>query len=352
MDYIDIKGYKSIRDQRIELKPINILIGANGSGKSNFISFFEFLNALYNKGLNNYIALRNRDRILFEGKKITKEIQLKFEFGNGLNGYSATIKSGDEDFIFMSEKLLFEGNSWEIASSQKEACVRDDPKYRTKYIRAFWGGLKIYHFHDVGSDSPFAKPSNIKDNIYYLEREGGNIASFLYNIRETDTITYNWIVRITQSVAPYFYDFLLEPNESDLVELKWRDKFSDTVYGVPNLSDGTMRFIALVVLFMQPKLPQTIIIDEPELGLHPTALAKLSGLIKSAAAKGCQIIVATQSSDLISYFEPEDIITVDQVNGESKFKRLNTEELANWLEDYTIDDLWKRSIIDSGQVNY
>jgi predicted ATPase len=109
--------------------------------------------------------------------------------------------------------------------------------------------------------------------------------------------------------------------------------------------------MALATLFLQPKLPNTIIIDEPELGLHPTAIAKLSGLIKSAADKHCQVIIATQSTDLISHFEPEDIITVDQINGESTFERLSSETLKLWLDDYTIDDLWKRNIIRTGQTN-
>jgi predicted ATPase len=118
-----------------------------------------------------------------------------------------------------------------------------------------------------------------------------------------------------------------------------------------DLSDGTIRFSALTGLFMQPALPETIIIDEPELGLHPTAITKLAGLIKSVAAKNCQVIIATQSTDLISHFEPEDIITVDQINGESVFERLDSEKLKAWLEDYTIDDLWKRNIITTGQPN-
>jgi len=136
------------------------------------------------------------------------------------------------------------------------------------------------------------------------------------------------------------------------LRLHWKDKFSDIVYGATDLSDGTMRFIALTVLFLQPNLPDTIIIDEPELGLHPAAIAKLGGMIKSVSAKGCQVIIATQSTDLISHFSPDSIIAVDQINGSSKFIRLNSQELQEWLEDYTIDDLWKRNIITSGQPNF
>ena len=134
--------------------------------------------------------------------------------------------------------------------------------------------------------------------------------------------------------------------------MQWTDKYSDVVFGASDLSDGTLRFIALSILFLQPALPDTIIIDEPELGLHPSAIAKLSGMIKSVSDRGCQVIIATQSTDLISHFAPEDIITVDQVNGETEFNRLNRNNLQQWLADYTIDDLWKRNIITGGQPNY
>ena len=178
------------------------------------------------------------------------------------------------------------------------------------------------------------------------------MAAFLYHINQKDKITYHRIVKTIQSIAPYFSDFYLVPNANDEVRLQWRDKYSDIVFGATDLSDGTLRFIALTTLFLQPNLPNTIVIDEPELGLHPAAIAKLAAMIQSAAAKGCQVIAATQSTDLISYFEPEDIVTVDRVKGETVFKRLSKETLQQWLEDYTLDDLWKRSIIETGQPNY
>lgn len=174
----------------------------------------------------------------------------------------------------------------------------------------------------------------------------------MFNISNEHPKVYSLIVKTIQSIAPYFLDFFLRPEASGNIKLRWQSKYSSTIYGVNDLSDGTIRFVALTVLFMQPNLPETIIIDEPELGLHPTAIAKLAGLIKSVAAKDCQVIMATQSTDLISHFEPEDIITVDQINGESVFKRLSSDTLELWLEDYTIDDLWKRNIINSGQPNF
>jgi len=353
MDYIEINGYKSIKSARIDLAPINILIGANGSGKSNFISFFDFLNRLYNRKLNAYIALKGGDnKFLHKGKKNTDTISFQMEFNNGQNGYAAKLKSGTEGFVFLKENLIFKGNPKDISRSDSEAQIKTTDNSMAKCVIKYLNGFRKYHFHDTSSNSPFLKFSNIENDIYYFYQDGMNIASFMYHIQETDKIVYNRIIKNIQSIAPYFSDFYFAPNKENNIRLQWTDKYSDVIFGANDLSDGTLRFIALSVLFLQPSLPDTIIIDEPELGLHPTAIAKLSGMIKSVADKGCQVIVATQSTDLISHFLPEDIITVDLVDGETKFNRLSNYNLNQWLEDYTIDDLWKRNIITGGQPNY
>lgn len=353
MDYIEINGYKSIKKARIDLAPINLLIGANGSGKSNFISFFDFLNRLYNRKLNEYIALKGgENKILYNGKKQTDRISFKMEFDNGQNGYSAVLQSGTDGFVFLKEHLIYQSNPRDISNFGSEACIKTTDNYRAKYVIKYLDGFRKYHFHDTSSNSPFAQYSSTENDTYYFYEDGKNLAAFMYQIFDTNKIVYNRIIKNIQSIAPYFSDFYLVPNKESNIRLQWKDKYSDVVYGTNDFSDGTLRFIALSVLFLQPKLPDTIIIDEPELGLHPSAIAKLAGMIKSVADRGCQVIVATQSTDLISYFLPEDIITVDQINGETIFNRLNSEKLHQWLEDYTIDDLWKRNIITGGQPNY
>jgi predicted ATPase len=354
MDYLEISGYKSIKSVRIDFKPINILIGANGSGKSNFISFFDFFNRLYNRKLNDYVALiGGENKILFNGKKVTDTISFQIEFDNGKNGYSAVLKSGSDGFVFTDERITFRGdNGTSISGSDTEARIKITDNYRAKYLINYLKKFRKYHFHDTSSQSPFSQLSHIQNDINYLYENGSNLAAFLYDIQLNNKIVYNKIVKTVQSIAPYFSDFYFNPNSENYIRLLWNDRYSDISFGANDLSDGTVRFIALTTLFMQPKLPDTIIIDEPELGLHPSAIAKLAGMIKSVSAKGCQVIIATQSTDLISHFTPEDIITVDQVKGESIFKRLNSESLMEWLEDYTIDDLWKRNIIATGQPNF
>jgi len=352
MDYIEIQGYKSIKAVKLNLAPINILIGANGSGKSNFISFFEFLNKLYERNLQEYIALKGgQEKLLFQGSKITDKISSHISFNDGVNGYSFTLQAGEGDMIFTSENLWYGNNPWSMTSYSKEAGVKTNGKGRAKHINQYLNSYRKYHFHDTGKNSAFTHTSHIDNDIFYLYEEGGNLASFLFSIFNENKIVYNRIVKTIQSIAPFFSDFFFKPNNEGLLRLQWKSKYSSTIYGVNDLSDGTIRFIALSVLFLQPNLPSSIIIDEPELGLHPYAIAKLSGMIQSVAGRNTQVILATQSADLVNYFNPEDIITVDQVEGESKFNRLNNETFKSWLVEYSLGDLWQKNIISGGQPN-
>lgn len=355
MDKITIQGYKSFKDIELNLNRINILIGANGAGKSNFLSFFEFLNALYEQRLTEYVSLRGgTEKFLFEGSKMTNQIRAKLFFGN--NRYSLTLKEGTGKFIFTHEQLGYTSNykminnEKEIATLGNESALRDyNELSRADYVRGYLSGIKKYHFHDTGRTSPFTHTCNIDNDKYFLYSNGDNIAAYLYNIKREYPITYKKIIMTIQSVAPFFNDFYFNANENGDIRLQWRDKYSETTYGPTDLSDGTIRFIALATLFLQPKPPAVIIIDEPELGLHPFAISKLSGLIRGVAQKGSQVILATQSAELISNFEPEDVITVNQDKGASVMQRLDSKYLATWLDDYTLGDLWRQNILKGGQ---
>lgn len=347
MEKLTISGYKSIRHTELALGNMNIFIGANGSGKSNLLSFFELLKNIYSQNLRGFAALNGgSERFLHKGAKITSEIKSVLDLGDEV--YSFSIRYGNPDFVFTEEKITTNGKVTEFCTSSFEANV----KGKSMRMDVFMDNLAKYHFHDTSKNSPFNQTSNVNNDKFKLYSKGGNLAAFLYNMRQESPAAYNVIVKTVQSVAPYFGDFYLKPS-NDVLRLHWTSKFDETVYGVSDLSDGTMRFVALCALFLQPDPPEIIIIDEPELGLHPAAITKLAGMMKSAAAKNCQIIAATQSADLIRNFKPEDIVTVDLVGGESIFKRLSTKELEVWLNDYyTIDELWKQNIISSAQPKF
>lgn len=333
MDSIEIKGYKSFKDISVPLKKINILIGANGSGKSNFLSVFQLLGEAYDGNLARYVAQGGGvGKILHKGRKSTDKISITVK--EGKNSYDLSFIESDGRLIVETEKLgyLSQPDMWNycvINSFSPESILKDyNGAIRGEYIKKYMSQIKKFHFHDTGRKSPFTEESDIHNDTYRLYSNGNNIAAYLYKIKLEDPIVYKRIVKVIQSIAPFFHDFYLEPNEGGTIRLQWQDKYSEMIYGPNDLSDGTIRFIALTVLFMQPKLPKVIVIDEPELGLHPMAIEKLAGLIKIAAQRGTQIIAATQSAELISNFDPEDILTVNQRNGESVIERLDGECLT------------------------
>lgn len=350
MDKIEIHGYKSIKDLVLPFRPINILIGSNGSGKSNFLSFFEFLSQIYRRNLQSHVALKGLETFLHKGDKVTKEISAGVSYSKEFC-HTFTLRKGDDHFVFTKEKW---GNDAKQVDLTLPNQIESNPDLlfqegSSLTYFTFRKNATNYHFNDTGANSPFNQGANIDAEFPFLYEDGRNIAAYLFHIREEHPRTYRFIVSTIQSIAPYFLDFYLEPNNNGLMKLLWQSRYASTVYSINDFSDGTIRFIALAALFLQPELPRTLIVDEPELGLHPAAIAKLSGLIQSAATRKCQVIIATQSPDLISYFQPEDIITVDQKEGASIFKRLSKEELEVWLEDYTMGDLWKQNIIAAGQ---
>ena len=154
-------------------------------------------------------------------------------------------------------------------------------------------------------------------------------------------------------VAPFFDDFILEPLalNPDTIRLEWKHVGADDYFDVSSLSDGTLRFIALAALLQQPVelRPSVILLDEPELGLHPLAVAMLASMVRSASVN-TQVILATQSPTLLDHFKPEDVLVADRVDGATKFTRLNTEELAIWLEDYSIGQLWEMNDLEGNPM--
>ena len=354
VNHISVKGYKSFRDLQLSLGNLNLLIGSNGSGKSNFLSLFELLNNAFEQRIASYVAtLGGVDKLLFQGRKTTEQIEIRLRMDR--NSYLLNLQESDGKMMVANEGLGYYlpsgwGDMVSIAQFVPEAQIKIyDGLKRGDFIKTYLSHIRKFHFHDTGRRSPFASECHIKNDAYYLYAHGENLAPILLRIRQEQPMVYRRIVRVIQSIAPYFGDFFFNVSPAETIRLQWQDKYSDMVYGPNDLSDGTIRFIALATLFMQPDLPSVIIIDEPELGLHPVAIRKLAGLIKSASRRSTQIIIATQSAELISQFEPDNIITVTQKDGVSQMVRLDKEALKQWMGEYTLGDLWTQSIMEGGQ---
>lgn len=243
------------------------------------------------------------------------------------------------------------GTGWtypkRIGYSQEESSLQDNSSRQAQYIKGYFQQFKVFHFHDTTVESSLRSTCRVKNNRE-LRENGGNLATFLYYLQEKHQRTFLQIIEIVKFVAPYFGGFLLYPDNMNQknIDLEWYETNHPKIpLSVNHLSDGTLRFIALTTLLMQPNPPQVIIIDEPELGLHPVALDMLSSLIETAS-KDVQIIISTQSVTLVDKFMLEHIITVDLRNSESIFERLDLKNLKDWLKDFSLGDLWQMSEIN------
>lgn len=369
LDKVTIKGFKSIKSlEDFKLRKLNVMIGGNGAGKSNFIDFFRMLRAmmelslpgLERSNLQTFIQTGGgADDFLFNGPKITEQIEVKLVFGE--NGYRFTLTpTVDENFIINEEARIYKYSSagwWSMGSGHSKPKLlkeKDEPGVAGRssiasYVYDAIDSWRIYHFHDTGKNARMRRFEIVEDNEFF-RFDAANIAPFLLNLREEERQSYNEIVEAVRLVTPFFYDFILRPNKNEKVRLRWKQKGSDYPLKPHHLSDGTIRFICLVTALLQPDPPSTIIIDEPELGLHPYAIEILAELMQSASEK-TQVIVSTQSPALIDNFKPKDVIVVNREGGASTFKRLDEKELSHWLEEYSLGDLWRKNIVVGGPVH-
>jgi len=363
IERVNIHNYKSIQNADISLRNLNVLIGSNGVGKSNFISFFELLKALLSQRLGNYILERGGfDRFLYQGVKYSKNLDGLIDFSN-TNAFYFKLASAIGDKAFIEEsgnyfnskgdktkdyQRLWSWSVWDQAVP--ESSVIDNTKWQSGYLKDFMQSFAVYHFHDTSISSPMRRACKIEDNEF-LRYDASNLAAYLYRLQINEPQNFKLIEGTIRSIAPYFKRFKLHesPNSKGMISLEWEENDSETYLDAYSFSDGTIRFIALATLILQSNTPTTIIIDEPELGLHPTAINKLAALVRRAARKK-QIILATQSTNLVNCFDTEDIIVVDRKDKQTVFSRLDREELDTWLEEYSLGDIWEKNII-GGQPN-
>ncbi|MBO4631840.1 MAG: AAA family ATPase [Lentisphaeria bacterium] len=353
LDEITIRGLKSIRSlEKFELRNLNVIVGANGAGKSNFIELFRIISAMMKTGgLKEYVG-GTADAYFWGGPKQTPEISVKLKFGN--NGYDfQLIPTEDGFFMVKNEKRHFfpYGATRNFMGPSFDAQLPTElDSEATRYTYDAITNWQIYHFHDTGKLAGMRKFCDANHNEK-LFSDAGNIAAFLMKLKDDHNAAYEKIRNAIQLVVPFFDDFILQPNKDENVRLSWRQKgLNDYPMRPSQLSDGSIRFICLATALLQPNPPSTIIIDEPELGLHPEAIGILAELI-ALAAKQTQVVIATQSPLLLDNFSIEDIIVAKRSQGATTLERLKEEDYNVWLEDYTAGELWTHDIIHGGTIH-
>lgn len=359
-----LNGYKSIKTMDIELHALNVVIGANGAGKSNLVSFFKMLNEMMGGRLQQFIGSSGHSQSLLHfGPKITPQMEARLEFlmDNGIDTYSMRLfHAAGDTLIFADETLSFQQKGFTIPKSISLGAghleTRIGEKAESgeaiaKFIRYILNHCRVYHFHDTSPTSRVRQHCYKGDNRWLMP-DAGNLAAFLLRLRnENDGSSYRRIIETIRLIAPFFDDFYLEPvgPAKQEVILNWREKGSDQLFGPHQFSDGTLRAICLATLLLQPEdeFPCLILVDEPELGLHPYALNVLAALF-AKASHHTQVVICTQSSSLLDNFDLEDIIVVNRIGKASEFSRPDSAQLKAWLNDYSLGQVWEKNIIGGG----
>lgn len=343
-----LSGYKSITACDIELGKLNVLIGANGAGKSNFIGFFRLIRKILDQQLQAAVGTAGGpDAMLHFGRKKTEEMSAELYFGN--NGYKFKLKPTQDNRMMFARECLWRNmrGDYRPQSGHFESYVESQKGSVYDYVVPPMRSWRVYHFHDTSQSALVKQVHGINDNEY-LRDDARNLAAFLYLLKNHHEAHYKRIVKSIQLVAPFFGDFHLRPtvDNKEKIQLEWTEAGQDVPFTASALSDGTLRFICLAVVLLQPEefMSAAILIDEPELGLHPYAIAVFGALMKSASEQH-QLIISTQSVELVNEFDADDLIVVDKENGASTFKRPDVEALAEWLNEYSLGDLWKKNLL-------
>jgi predicted ATPase len=367
LKHIRIAGWKSIRDASLDLGPVTVLIGANGSGKSNLVAFFRMLGRLAADEFQVHVAqCGGANALLHFGAKQTPEIEteLVFQTPSGEGRYQLRFAAAADDRLVVLEERIASRRHPESPwldvdgrrGGHKEAALA---RYATPglglgetaaAIRQVLDRCRVFHFHDTSDTSAMRRGCRVDENRH-LYPDGSNVAAMLYAYRETRPVAYRRIVSTVRQVTPFLGDFVLEPDRlnPNSISLKWRQPGSDYEFAPHQLSDGSLRMIALATLLLQPEedLPPLVVIDEPELGLHPAAINLLASLVRKASHH-CQIVLATQSPALVDCFDPADVVVATGTEGVTTFERLDPQALKEWLEDYSLSELWEKNVIGGG----
>ncbi|MGH9073829.1 MAG: AAA family ATPase [Acidimicrobiales bacterium] len=352
---VEIEGFKSIRSATVELERVNVLVGANGSGKSNFLDALDLVGEMINQHLGMAVGRAGgADRLLFNGAKVTERIRFDMSFGQ--NRYEAVLAPAAGGLLYFEKETCW-GQGYKYSepfraplgvghSESNLPAEAQDPSHTiAQWTLSTMRQWRRFHFHDTSAAARVRQPGPINDNRL-LERDGGNLAAFLFGLEQSRPAAYGRIVAAVRLAAPFFAEFLLAPdvNNENLIRLEWRATDSDAYADATSLSDGTLRFMCLVTLLLQPDPPSLIFIDEPELGLHPFAMVQLADLVRAAPSE-TQLILSTQSTTLLNQFDVCDIVVVNRADGASTFERLDAADLMGWLEDYAVGELWEKNVL-------
>lgn len=357
LEKVAVEGFKSLKKIDLLLNAVNIFIGANGSGKSNALGFFEMISYMMSGSLQEYVRRKGGgDDLLFNGAKRTQSIWANLSFGSktGKSDYQFRLSHTEDNALaFGEERYRFTPsgnphNEWNnLGIGHAEAQIINPAQYKSAHItKRMMQNCSVYQFHDTSPTSQL-KVGWDADDAHYLKDHGGNLPSVLLDLRENCSDNYGEIVRLVRQMLPIFKDFELNVRYGK-ANLRWTPQGdAGKTFGAHLTSDGTLRLMALTTLLCMPteRQPDVILLDEPELGLHPEAIGLVAAMIQRAAVDK-QIIIATQSPLLLNEFSIDDIVVAEMGDdGCTEFKRREEKEFLKWLDEFKAGDLWEQNLL-------
>jgi len=396
---IRLKNYRSLIELDLSLSPLNVLIGSNGSGKSNFLSLFNLLKHAADGKFQDYIddeiggfnhlqhfnAPRTEiGQRVFIGLTIERlqtlnNIRVAEGFRTGMGEF--TIEIGGrigQGYIIKSEEItrppypnqtnsfrLLRAESGRVrnlsalpsltsepetepfqldSETELALSVLRDPRYPTlNEIRreiVDWQMLRGF-----GSDAlaNMRRPQELRvPRMMRLDDKASNLVSILYQLGNRQEYS-NHNRQLNEALKAAFDDFDrldIPMTEGNSAMLHYRSNELDQPVPAHLMSDGQLRFIGLATTLLQPEPPSLLAIDEPEVGLHPKLLHILAELIQYAAQR-TQLVISTHSTVLLSKLAPENILVTTRDGGQTFIRRLDSERLKKWLNRYTLGELWE-----------
>lgn len=369
---ISIKGFRRLANVQLELRPLSVLIGANGIGKTSVLDVFSLLASSAQGSLNVALGELGGLSALItydSADELALGISMEIEKDAQTQSYSLAIQPRGHSYIIAEEVLHqvhgpFEYNSVEshggdVRYHEKGEVIRptwDHNPLETSLAQVpkvfLWpedfrrrlASSTFYHALDVEPRSPVRLPQPMRP-AGLPGKNGEDLIPCLYYLREANRDRFEAIEDSLHAVFPDFERLDFPPVAAGTLALVWRDRrFSKPLYA-DQLSEGMLRFLWLVTLLQSPDLPTVTLIDEPEVSLHPELLNLLADLFREAS-QHTQLVVATHSDRLVRFLKPSEVVAFDSANdGMAKLTWADKLDLEEWLAEYSLDEVWSRGLM-------
>jgi len=368
---LSVKGFRRLLDVSLEIRQLAVLIGANGIGKTSILDAFNLLSASAESKLSNNLnnmggigALATYDKTdtvsFCLTMEVPKDADLHYEITLSPMGAGYTIS---KETLNQQRKpkppphLHIDSNGVDIKyyevgkrklvrptwpHNPLETSLAQVPKmfHAPEEFRSQLASSTFYHALNVAPRAPVRLPQPMQPAAL-PGRDGEDLVSCLYYLRETDRCRFEAVEDTLRAAFPTFERLEFPPVAAGTIALTWRDQQFSKPFYTHQLSEGTLRFLWLVTLLQSPGLTAVTLIDEPEVSLHPEMLSLLADLFREASRR-TQLIVATHSDRLVRFLEPKEVVVMDlEEDGAAKATWADELDLAHWLEDYALDEVWR-----------